>query len=65
MAEKDNATAIVPFAHGSSVEEANRAGMNWPARLKRKGPTAMCARRSWNELDPIWAKRSPRLLRLA
>jgi sirohydrochlorin ferrochelatase len=38
MVEKDNATGILLFAHGSSVEEANRAVHGLARQIELQGP---------------------------
>jgi sirohydrochlorin ferrochelatase len=38
MVEKDNATGILLFAHGSSVEEANRAVHELARQIEAQGP---------------------------
>ena len=38
MAEKDDATGILLFAHGSSVEEANRAVHELARQIEAQGP---------------------------
>ena len=38
MAEKDDATGILLFAHGSSVEEANRAVHELARHIEAQGP---------------------------